>query len=711
MVHHEVNGALEPEFLSDGFADMVGMPMDQVWALYRENALSGVHPEDREYAKESPDRCITEKCERTDLQYRLRKGDGSYIWVSVKFSVIQSDGGEARVYADYNDITEEKKAQERERQQYREQIFRHYLMSGPEVLILGHCNISRNEITEIRDRTGSRLLERFGKVREDFFTGIGTLVADPEERAVFYSKYLNGPSLQAFEQGSTEILMSCYVILPESKEGRYVQFKVNLLETPDTGDITGVLTVTDITKQVIRDEIFQRLSTFEYDLVVDLDLLHDRFEIVSGGDSKFPEERGCQSERVAKVLHELVPEQERERVAQLLDPAQMLERLRREKSYSFTYSIEGDGEESLTKNMVVLAIDLRLGRVCLVRTDVTDMLKAEREAKRTLEAALSEAEKASRVKSDFLSSMSHDIRTPMNAIVGMTALAQANISHFRGDMLRIKQILINLLSNAIKFTMEGGRVSFRLEEIDCETAGKARYRFTVSDTGIGMSEKFQQHLFEPFIRSERVSGVEGTGLGLSITKGLVDLMGGEIQLESRLGQGTTFRIELEFDAVDNGLEARIPGRLKEEDERSMEGLHFLLVEDNAINSEILGELLQMRGATYVLKENGRQAVEEFQNSSPGTYDAIFMDVQMPVMNGYEATRAIRALPRPDAGAIVILAMTANAFAEDVQKAMESGMNGHIAKPVDMKLLQTTLSELLPPGKRQNGSDSSCGCQG
>ena len=442
-----------------------------------------------------------------------------------------------------------------------------------------------------------------------------------------------------------------------------------------------------------------------------MDLLHDRFEIVSGGDSKFPEERGCQSERVAKVLHELVPEQERERVAQLLDPAQMLERLRREKSYSFTYSIEGDGEESLTKNMVVLAIDLRLGRVCLVRTDVTDMLKAEREAKRTLEAALSEAEKASRVKSDFLSSMSHDIRTPMNAIVGMTALAQANISHFRGDMLRIKQILINLLSNAIKFTMEGGRVSFRLEEIDCETAGKARYRFTVSDTGIGMSEEFQQHLFEPFIRSERVSGVEGTGLGLSITKGLVDLMGGEIQLESRLGQGATFRIELEFDAVDNGLEARIPGRLKEEDERSMEGLHFLLVEDNAINSEILGELLQMRGATYVLKENGRQAVEEFQNSSPGTYDAIFMDVQMPVMNGYEATRAIRALPRPDAGAIVILAMTANAFAEDVQKAMESGMNGHIAKPVDMKLLQTTLSELLPPGKRQNGSDSSCGYRG
>ena len=756
VVHHEVGGELETEYLSNGFADMVDMPMEQAWALYQDSALSGVHPEDRDYVKENLDRCITEKCERTDLQYRLRKGDGSYIWVSVKFSVIQSDGGEARVYADYNDITEEKKAQERERQRYGEQIFRHYLMSGPEVLILGHCNISRNEITEIQDRTGSRLLERFGKVREDFFTGIGTLVVDPEERKEFYSKYLNGPSLRAYEQGITEILMPCFVMLPGSAEGRYVQFKVNLLETPGTGDITGVLTVTDITRQVVRDKIFQRLSSFDYDLVADVDLLHDRFEIVSGGDSRLPEEQGCQSERVVRVLNELVTERERERVAQLLDPAQMMKRLKKEKSYSFTYSIAGESEDILTKNMVVSAIDLRLGRVCLVRTDVTDMLKAEREAKRTLEAALSAAEKASRVKSDFLSSMSHDIRTPMNAIVGMTALAQANIDKpdkiadylhkisissqhllslindvldmsqieqskihmndiciqsdelmdqissimmaqfkdagihfvmekenithpcFRGDMLRIKQILINLLSNAIKFTMEGGHVSFKLEETACQTAGKARYRFTVSDTGIGMSKEFQRHLFEPFVRSERVSGVEGTGLG----------------------HGTTFRIELEFDTVEDGPEAQTPGTLKEESEKSMAGLHFLVAEDNAINSEILGELLQMRGATCVLKEDGRQAVEEFQSSSPGTYDAIFMDVQMPVMNGYEATRAIRALPRPDAREIVILAMTANAFAEDVQKAMESGMNGHIAKPVDMRLLCSTLSELLPPREKE-----------
>lgn len=230
--------------------------------------------------------------------------------------------------------------------------------------------------------------------------------------------------------------------------------------------------------------------------------------------------------------------------------------------------------------------------------------------------------------------------------------------------------------------------------LPADKPGKVTYQFTVQDTGIGMSEEFQAHLFEPFTRSDHVSRVEGTGLGLSITKGLVDLMGGTIQLRSQPGQGTTFQVTLCFDTVDTSRKpAPKPGDSAEEN--PLQGRHFLLVEDNAINSEILGELLQMQGATYVLKEDGAQAVEEFRTCTPGTYDAIFMDVQMPVMNGYEATRAIRRLPHPDADSILILAMTANAFAEDVQKALDSGMNGHIAKPVDMTLLCRTLAELLP----------------
>lgn len=201
------------------------------------------------------------------------------------------------------------------------------------------------------------------------------------------------------------------------------------------------------------------------------------------------------------------------------------------------------------------------------------------------------------------------------------------------------------------------------------------------------------HLFEPFIRSDKVNKIEGTGLGLSITKGLVELMNGKIYVQSKLNKGTQFDIELEFSLLKDKINPQ--DTLNEySDEYSIDGKHFLLVEDNAINSEILGELLSMRGATFVLKENGQEAVEELINTSPNTYDAIFMDIQMSVMNGYDATRAIRNVNREDAKKIVILAMTANAFAQDVQNAINAGMNGHIAKPIDMKLLCSTLKELL-----------------
>ena len=771
VVHHGLNGVLTPEYLSDGFAHMVGMPMEEAWNMYKKNALSGVHPDDQEYVKQTLDRCIREKCDRKELQYRLQKGNGGYIWVNTKFSVIQCGAEDAMVYADYHDITEEREAQEKLRRQYREQIFQHYLITDPNTLILGHCNITKNKIIEIEDRTNSRLLERFGDKREEFFTGIGTLVAQEEERRLFYEKYLNEPSIKAFENGIREVLLPCLVKLPDCPQGRYVQFKVNLVETPDTGDITGILTVTDITEKTIQERIIRMLSSLNYDLVADVDLINAQYKIVSGGDLTIKEVQGSLTDRVRRVVEELVVDTERAYVRDMLDPEKMVNRLKDGGSYSFRYSVNNGSTEIQTKNMIVSAIDLSLGRICLVRTDVTDMLASERKVKYDLEKALSEAEKASRVKSDFLSSMSHDIRTPMNAIVGMTTLAQANLSnpqkvedylkkisvssqhllslindildmsqieqsklhmnmqsihidelldqicsimassskdagleftiergkiqhlYFQGDALRIKQILLNILSNAFKFTMEGGSVLFRTEEIPASENGKARYRFIIRDTGIGMSQEFISHLFEPFCRSQRVNKVEGTGLGLSITKGLVDLMGGKIQVRSQLHRGTEFEVELEFTVADGkgkcspDVDEHIP-------EKSLKGRRFLVAEDNAINSEILEELLQMWGADCVLKENGLQAADEFENSAPGTYDAILMDIQMPVMNGYEAARKIRSSSHSEAKTIVILAMTADAFSEDVQKSINAGMNGHISKPVDMKILYNTLMELL-----------------
>ena len=247
--------------------------------------------------------------------------------------------------------------------------------------------------------------------------------------------------------------------------------------------------------------------------------------------------------------------------------------------------------------------------------------------------------------------------------------------------------------------MKDGTVLFHIEEFTVENKNRIGYRFIVQDTGIGMSEEFQKHLFEPFVRSEQVSRIEGTGLGLSITKGLVDLMNGNIYVTSKIEEGTKFEIELEFELPEGEAVKQQEGNLEIQEE-DLSGYHFLLVEDNEINSEILGELLQMRGATFTVKTDGLQAVNEFKDAKPGTYDAIFMDIQMPVMNGYEAAREIRKLNHPDARSIVILAMTANAFTEDVQAAIEAGMDGHIAKPVDMKILYSTIAGILRKRKLQ-----------
>lgn len=896
VVRHEVSGRIVPEFLSDGFADMVGMSREEAWELYMENAMSGVHPEDKEFVNSNIARCIAEGKERYELVYRLQKGGGGYLWVKAAFSVIQSEGEDVRVYVVYHDITEEREAQEQFRQQYENLIFQHYRTPGPDTLILGHCNVTQNKILEIDDYTDSDLLKNFGDEREAFFRGIGSLIVDEKERQAFLGMYLNAPSLAAFERGDTEKILNCYIKLPQEQLGHYAEFKVILVETPDTGDVTGILSVTDITEKTITEHLQYQLMEVSYDLVADVDLFHDRYVIIGGTSLSGESVCGRHSDKLRCLIEEQVIPREKEYVAQRLDTQYILEHLQKEGFYSVSYSVLGERERIYTKRMTVSAVDLRQGRICLaqtditasvqeqqgllnmiaytfelacfidldsksftmytremvlknlsphvnsdydrivgdlvkeyqsdeaprqfdlqeicrrleespegydfmlpyqeadglhykqinvlwgnkshkticmVRADVTEVMTAERQAKAALEKALEQAEEANHAKSDFLASMSHDIRTPMNAIMGMTSLALAylddctrvedylrkisvsskhllslindildmsqieqskiqlnhvrvvvpemveqlktimepqaknaglafriqigRLAHpcFMGDALRINQVLINLLGNAFKFTAEGGSVDFCVEEIPAQKNGMVRYQFMVKDTGIGMTEEFKKHLFEPFIRDSKMARVEGTGLGLSITKGLVELMKGTIRVKSGVGEGTTFWIELEGEITDDSKESavHVSTGVKTED-TVLQGLRILVVEDNAINSEILCELLQMEGAQTTVRENGYLGVTEFRNTDPGTYDVILMDIQMPVLNGLEAARVIRQMDRPDAAAIPIIAMTANAFAEDVRASLESGMNAHVAKPIDIKTLCDAVKKSL-----------------
>ena len=263
----------------------------------------------------------------------------------------------------------------------------------------------------------------------------------------------------------------------------------------------------------------------------------------------------------------------------------------------------------------------------------------------------------------------------------------------------LKRLIMNILSNAVKYNKEDGSIQYSIEEISFAD-GVGTYRFTCADTGIGMSPEFQSHLFEPFAQEQRGQGsYAGTGLGMPITKGLVDLMGGTIDFTSELGVGTTFRIELPLRACD---EALCVARASDDGEPapSIAGMRVLLVEDNDLNREIALFVLEGAGAQVECACDGAQALDVFRASEPGHFDAVLMDIMMPVMDGLAAARAIRALDRPDAATVPIVAMTANAFADDRRASREAGMNDHLAKPLDSKLLIRTLAALREKREEQ-----------
>ena len=404
--------------------------------------------------------------------------------------------------------------------------------------------------------------------------------------------------------------------------------------------------------------------------------------------------------------------------------------------------------------------------------------KKLKKAKDITTEALQTAENANKAKTDFLSNMSHDIRTPMNAIIGMTSLIRydagnkdkvieyadkidissqhllgiindvldmskieagktvfkytdfsildfitelntifhsqideknqtltiikENIRHewVNGDQVHLMQIFSNLLSNAVKYTQEGGKIQFLVEECETKSSVYAKYRFLVSDNGMGMSADFKDTIFDAFTRAESsmTNKIQGTGLGMAITKNLVEAMGGTIDVESELGQGSCFEVLIDLRIAEDRFVSSAEQAEKDEPAGNvLKGMRFLCAEDNELNAEILMELLKIEGAECTICENGKRVLEAFEQSAPGDYDMILMDVQMPVMNGYEATKAIRRSSHELAKTIPIIAMTANAFSEDIQHSLAAGMNAHVSKPVEMKVLEKTIRSIKSGG--------------
>ena len=262
------------------------------------------------------------------------------------------------------------------------------------------------------------------------------------------------------------------------------------------------------------------------------------------------------------------------------------------------------------------------------------------------------------------------------------------------------QIFSNLLSNAVKYTQEGGKIQFLVEECETKSSVYAKYRFLVSDNGMGMSADFKETIFDPFTRAEGsvTNKIQGTGLGMAITRNLVEAMGGTIDVESELGQGSCFEVLMDLKiAEDRTVALAAQEETDEQDGNILQGMRFLCAEDNELNAEILTELLKIEGAECTICENGEEILKTFEKSAPGDYDMILMDVQMPVMNGYEATKAIRRSSHKLAKTIPIIAMTANAFSEDIQHSLAAGMNAHVSKPVEMKVLEKTIRSIKSGG--------------
>ncbi len=433
---------------------------------------------------------------------------------------------------------------------------------------------------------------------------------------------------------------------------------------------------------------------------------------------------------------------------------------------SVSMKTANSNRETAYKSMFIILLAFFLF-FAAIETVEKQRQKAKELREIALQDALKEANKANAAKSEFLSRMSHDIRTPLNGIIGCLDIAEANkadakmlelnrkkartaadhlltlindvlnmskledgsvklakeafdlrllaedvltITHMRaekagitlqhedcsknmeypyvyGSPLHIRQIFVNILGNAIKYNKPGGKVSMKIETGE-KRGHQISYICTIADTGIGMAPEFLEHLFEPFAqeKTDARSVYQGTGLGMAIVKALVDKMGGTIRVQSEVNVGTEFVVEIPFEIAE---EKDVVVERMELDQASIEGVKILIAEDNELNMEIATELLKERGAVITQVTNGKEAVEMFADNPPGTFDVILMDIMMPVLNGLEATKAIRVLERKDAMEIPIIALTANAFFDDIQKSREAGMNAHLAKPFDIeKMIQT-----------------------
>ena len=892
---------------NDGLFEFLGYSREEFAALGNRMA-SVIYPDDLKVLVDTLNRQLATG-NTIHTENRLIRKDGTVRWVSVKAQLFRELSGESFFYCVFVDITDEKLLQKRERELYEQELSYFAELSSAGGSTQGRLNLTRNQV-ESYMATEDVAIASVGNSYDQTIENLAASAVDPVCGEKIRTNLNREKVLADYAAGKADFHMD---FLRRRKGGGafWGSTSFRLCVNPENNDIITFFYTFDITEQKLREQLLMQIAALDYDVITEINIPAGVHRLISY-DEQIKDtimRDGVFQKEIRRIADRFMDGPAKREYLAHLDFEYMQKQLEHQPSYTFSVEMRDNSGSLRVKRIQVFYISRELKRVCMARTDVTDVVRQEQRQKEELAAALVAAEQANAAKSDFLSRMSHEIRTPMNAIIGMSTIAAQHIGddeqvadciskigissrfllslindildmsriesgkmllknekipteeflnginsicyaqaaskgvdyeciadpvlddYYVGDAMKLQQVLINILSNAIKFTSEGGKVTFSASQRK-KTKNDAVLRFIVNDTGVGMSEEFIPHIFEPF--SQESTGTTavygGTGLGLAISKNIVDMMDGRITVRSIKGIGTEFTVDVKLgiseeekhrhsqkkhdynfshlktlvvdddvavcesavstlremgvqaqwvdsgrkavDLVaglkDNGRyfdmilvdwkmpdmdgietarriraivgpdvtiiimtaydwlsiehEAKLAGvnllmskpmfksslvsaftrALGEKEERrqpvnveyNFAGKRILLVEDNQINTEVAALLLRDKGFEVDTAENGLRALERFSKSEPGYYDAILMDIRMPLMDGLTAANNIRHLSNADAHTVPIIAMTANAFDDDIEKSKAAGMNAHLAKPVDPQRLYQLLYDFV-----------------
>lgn len=648
-------------------------------------------------------------------------------------------------------------------------------IQGYNILAKFYINMSDEKIvrSSVEDRLQLGEVHTYEELLDSVAGQCGLQTSREQVREIFPAKQL----LEFYKKGQDRRVTECQCRMQDGTY-RWVRLTAKLRQDTDHGDIMALFYIHDVDRSHIRKSVVKAIMNYRYDFFGILNVETGFFNYMAPDEdeTELTIHHGIYHEYIAASIEKrrkyFATEKDYQRIRSVMEIEHLKKMLENHPTYEF--DIEEWDEQHKKLHIYherFRYMDADKEQILFGRMDMTDTVAEERKQKELVQQMLKEAESALEVKNRFMALISHDIRTPLNAIMGMAQLLELDPSkknvqeciqtirdsgnfllgliddildasrmekggfkleeeletienferltrinikpmmdakkqNFYMDMAcgfntvmvdgkRFNQLFFNLLSNASKYTPEGGHISFTSQALRKEGC-VVWIRFRVKDDGIGMSREFMEHAFEPFTRERKneESGIEGSGLGLSIAKEIVDAMQGQITIQSEVGAGTEFIVDLPLKPVSPEMEEEQPEIKTELDTEKLQGKRVLLVEDNLVNYKIAKKLLEYVNMEVTRTDNGEMGVRAFMESQPGYFDVILMDIFMPVMDGLEAARAIRASGRPDAGSVPIIAMTANAYEEDRKRSREAGMNGHITKPISKNFLYKTLLEVV-----------------